>query len=98
MAIAFADVAWAPPLGVWPYYPLSLVKSVFYYLGHSQIRQILGQYGFMAPSDEQPADIGSATTLHERQAVFQARGVTKVYHMGEVAVHALQGVDLDLWG
>lgn len=30
------------------------------------------------------------------EAVFQARGITKVYHMGEVDVHALRGVDLDL--
>jgi putative ABC transport system ATP-binding protein len=29
--------------------------------------------------------------------VFTARGVTKVYHMGEVDVHALRGVDLDLY-
>ena len=29
--------------------------------------------------------------------VFQARGVSKVYHMGEVEVHALRGVDLDLY-
>jgi putative ABC transport system ATP-binding protein len=28
--------------------------------------------------------------------VFQARGITKVYHLGEVEVHALRGVDLDL--
>ena len=28
--------------------------------------------------------------------VFEARGITKVYHMGEVEVHALRGVDLDL--
>ncbi len=29
-------------------------------------------------------------------AVFEARGIAKVYHMGEVDVHALRGVDLDL--
>ena len=29
--------------------------------------------------------------------VFRARGLTKVYDMGEVKVHALRGVDLDLF-
>ena len=29
--------------------------------------------------------------------VFRARGVTKVYDMGEVQVHALRGIDLDLF-
>lgn len=29
--------------------------------------------------------------------VFEARGITKVYHMGEVDVHALRGVDLQLF-
>lgn len=28
--------------------------------------------------------------------IFKAEGVTKVYHMGEVEVHALRGVDLEL--
>jgi len=32
-----------------------------------------------------------------RQIVFQTRGLSKVYHMGEVDVHALRGVDLDLY-
>src|SRR5512147_2466439 len=32
-----------------------------------------------------------------RDPVFQASGITKVYHMGEVDVHALRGVDLDLY-
>ena len=29
--------------------------------------------------------------------MFEARGITKVYRMGEVEVHALRGVDLDLY-
>ena len=29
--------------------------------------------------------------------LFEARGLTKVYRMGEVEVHALRGVDLDLY-
>lgn len=31
------------------------------------------------------------------EAVFRARGLTKVYRMGNVEVHALRGVDLDLF-
>ncbi len=31
------------------------------------------------------------------EVVFAARGVTKVYTMGEVEIHALRGVDLDLY-
>ena len=30
-------------------------------------------------------------------AVFEARDLTKVYHMGEVDVYALRGVSLDLY-
>src|SRR6516225_4511812 len=30
-------------------------------------------------------------------AVYQARSITKTYHMGEIDVHALRGVDLDLY-
>jgi putative ABC transport system ATP-binding protein len=33
----------------------------------------------------------------QREVVFAARGLTKVYHMGEVDVHALRGVDLELY-
>jgi putative ABC transport system ATP-binding protein len=33
----------------------------------------------------------------ERAPVFRARGVTKIYHMGEVQVHALRGIDLKLY-
>ena len=38
----------------------------------------------------------TAQQPHAR-AVFQARDLTKVYHMGEVDVHALRGVDVDLY-
>lgn len=31
------------------------------------------------------------------RTVFEARGLTKVYQMGEIEVHALRGVDLDLY-
>jgi putative ABC transport system ATP-binding protein len=32
-----------------------------------------------------------------RKTVFRARGLSKIYDMGEVQVHALRGVDLDLY-
>jgi putative ABC transport system ATP-binding protein len=38
----------------------------------------------------------SAPETH-RESVFTARGVTKVYRMGEVEIPALRGVDLDLY-
>jgi len=33
----------------------------------------------------------------ENKIVFRTRGLTKVYDMGEVQVHALRGIDLDLY-
>ena len=33
---------------------------------------------------------------NNNNSVFQATGITKVYHMGEVDVHALRGIDLEL--
>ena len=45
-------------------------------------------------------EIGSAKDTNGDtfgEAVFCARRLTKVYQMGEVAVHALRGIDLDLY-
>ncbi len=39
----------------------------------------------------------SGGVVEGRRAVLEARGLTKVYRMGEVDVHALRGVDLDLF-
>ncbi len=43
---------------------------------------------------QQPA--GDAVAQMGERPVFAARGVTKVYKTGDVEVHALRGVDLDL--
>jgi putative ABC transport system ATP-binding protein len=43
-------------------------------------------------------DVADTRTVSgQPEVVFSARGITKVYHMGEVEVHALRGVDLDLY-
>src|SRR5512140_2266010 len=36
-------------------------------------------------------------TSNDQCVVFHARGLSKVYVMGEVAVHALRDVDLDIY-
>lgn len=43
-----------------------------------------------------PAETSSRLPAGSPEPVFIARGVTKVYHMGEVDVHALRGIDLEL--
>src|SRR5579871_5118640 len=48
----------------------------------------------METIDDRPA---AAQPDGARRSVYQARGITKVYHMGEVDVHALRGVDLELF-
>lgn len=49
---------------------------------------------FSAPRPADEPDFGAERT---HGVVFAARGITKVYQMGEVEVHALRGVDLDLY-
>lgn len=39
----------------------------------------------------------AATKAITAEAVFRARGLTKVYRMGEIEVHALRSLDLDLY-
>jgi putative ABC transport system ATP-binding protein len=46
------------------------------------------------PAAAAPAELPAEAT---RESVFSARGITKIYHMGEVDVPALRGVDLDLY-
>lgn len=41
--------------------------------------------------------MNTPNTATQTSAVFRARGVTKIYRMGEVQVHALRGVDLELY-
>jgi len=35
--------------------------------------------------------------MNNARAVFEVHGLTKVYHMGEVTIHALRGVDMELY-
>jgi len=49
-----------------------------------------------------PEDLRDGTAVQNRtetaaRAVFRARGISKVYQMGEVRVHALRSVDIDLY-
>src|SRR5258708_8005009 len=60
------------------------------------IAGIMSQSLHSFPAAPDPVD-GSAAQKAPRDAVYRARGITKVYHMGEVDVHALRGVDLDLY-
>jgi putative ABC transport system ATP-binding protein len=44
-----------------------------------------------------PAHDAAIAESERPEVVFAACGLTKVYHMGEVDVHALRGVDLELY-
>jgi len=46
-------------------------------------------------NDNDPGQTPASPT--GKQVVFHAEGLTKIYQMGEVQVHALRGVDLDLY-
>jgi len=46
-------------------------------------------------NDNDPSQTPASPT--GKQVVFHAEGLTKIYQMGEVQVHALRGVDLDLY-
>ena len=48
-----------------------------------------------SPSTMATGDRSSAA--RGRDAVFRVEGLTKIYLMGEVQVHALRGVDLELY-
>ena len=50
----------------------------------------------MGPVNESSVSGTNQFSSHAK-SVFEARGLTKVYHMGEVEVHALRGMDLDLF-
>ena len=46
---------------------------------------------------EPPTTTTATADTESRQVIFRARGLGKTYTMGEVQVHALQGVDLDVY-
>src|SRR5690606_6169908 len=45
------------------------------------------------PADSHPATMPASTNT----PVYRVRGLTRIYRMGEVEIHALRGVDLDLY-
>jgi putative ABC transport system ATP-binding protein len=50
------------------------------------------------PNTAEPrAHAASAAPTAPRPAVFEARGLTKVYRLGAIEVQALRGIDLDLY-
>ena len=67
-------------------------------LTHRRARALHEASTTPAPRDEcvAPAPVWPPRP-QPREAVFQARGLTKVYHMGDIDVPALRSLDLDLY-
>jgi putative ABC transport system ATP-binding protein len=53
--------------------------------------------GNQGEPEQEPKHGQNQDSLVDTPVVFSARVITKVYQMGEVAVHALRGVDLELF-
>ncbi|MCP5535166.1 MAG: ABC transporter ATP-binding protein [Akkermansiaceae bacterium] len=51
----------------------------------------------MPTKSSNPVPSTIANTVAQRDVVFEVEGITKVYHQGEVEVHALRGIDLQLF-
>jgi putative ABC transport system ATP-binding protein len=60
---------------------------------HTGLRDL---FGTSAPSPADALDV-DLTPVQAGAAVFETQGVTKVYDMGETQVHALRGIDLELY-
>jgi len=64
------------------------------------LKYALGVFGEMIPLsnlDQLGTQSAGPVSAQPARAIFEARGLTKVYQMGEVQVQALRGVDLDLY-
>src|SRR5579863_2530262 len=78
--------------------PKGRITSTFTNLAFEGMSRTEIMTEFSEPLPECPDPIAAtAVAAAPRAAVYQARGITKTYHMGEVDVHALRGVDLDLY-
>lgn len=74
------------------------LKQCFIVKARSSKRKQISKLHQIKMDIEKNSPIASSRThLEKPSVVFQARGITKIYQMGEVEVHALRGVDLDLF-
>ena len=54
-------------------------------------------FGTDSQAENMTAALVQGSERRSASSVFQIHGVTKIYRLGEVEVHALRGVDLDLY-